>query len=310
MPPESNPAALFRAKSRTFSLAAQLFSREDQDAVARLYYFCRVLDDLADASAQGETAALERVISELDPAVSATDPVVLDFLDIADKRGLSLEAATLLAQALRDDCGTRRVKDENELLAFAFGVAGTVGVLMCPVLGVHDPRAIPFAVDLGIALQLTNIARDVPEDAELGRYYLPREWIEPAVIKAAIAGDSDSIETVDAAIERLLSLAESFYDSALAGFWFIGARNRRAVLLATMLYREIGQSLLRLGGGAWRKRRTLSAGEKIKLCLRTLCFASRTQAKQWTDPSPPAHSMELRQKLEAAGVSTPSLKTP
>ncbi|MGB0184273.1 MAG: phytoene/squalene synthase family protein [Opitutales bacterium] len=310
MPPESNPAALFRAKSRTFSLAAQLFSREDQEAVARLYYFCRVLDDLADASAQGETAALERVISELDPAVSATDPVVLDFLDLAAKRGLSLEAATLLAQALRDDCGTRRVEDENELLAFAFGVAGTVGVLMCPVLGVHDPRAIPFAVDLGIALQLTNIARDVPEDAELGRYYLPRAWIEPAVIDAAIAGDSDSIETVDAAIERLLSLAESFYDSALAGFWFIGARNRRAVLLATMLYREIGQSLLRLGGGTWRKRRTLSAGEKIKLCLRTLCFAPPTQAKQWTDPSPPAHCMELRQKLEAAGVNTSSLETP
>ena len=310
MPAESNPAALFRAKSRTFSLAAKLFSRKDQDAVARLYYFCRVLDDLADASALGETAALERVIYELDPAVTATDPVVLDFLDLAAERGLSLEAATLLAQALRADCGTRQVKNENELLSFAFGVAGTVGVLMCPVPGVRDPRAIPFAVDLGIALQLTNIARDIPEDANLGRYYLPQEWIDPAVIEAAIAGDTDSIEKVDAVIQQLLSLAESFYESALAGFWFIASHNRRAVLLAAMLYREIGQSLLQLESGAWRKRRILSAGEKIKLCLRTLWKAPPAAVKQWNSVIPPVHSFELDQKLEAAGINTSSLKTP
>jgi phytoene synthase len=310
MPPKLNPSALFRAKSRTFSLAARIFSRDDQDAVARLYYFCRVLDDLADASAQGETAALERVIRELDPAVSASDPVVVDFLDLTEERGLSLEAATLLAQALRADCGTRQVADEKELLSFAFGVAGTVGILMCPVLGVQDHRAIPFAVDLGIALQLTNIARDVPEDAALGRYYLPREWIEPAVVQAAIAGDPDSIETVDAAIERLLCLAESFYESALKGFWFIGTRNRRAVLLATMLYREIGQSLLRLGSGVWRTRRTVSAYEKFKLSWRTLFFTPSILSKEWGSSRSPVHSIELSQKLETAGIAVSSFKTP
>lgn len=310
MPPESTPAALFRAKSRTFSLAAKLFSRKDQAAVARLYHFCRVLDDLADASAQGETAALERVIYELNPNVTTTDPVVLDFVDLAANRGLSLEAATLLAQALRDDCGKRQVKNENELLSFAFGVAGTVGVLMCPVLGVHDPRAIPFAVDLGIALQLTNIARDIPEDANMGRYYLPQEWIDPAVIDAAIAGDRDSIEKVDTVIKQLLSLAESFYESALEGFWFIASRNRRAVLLAAMLYREIGQSLLQLESGAWRKRRILSSGEKIKLCLQTLWKAPPAAVKLWSHSVPPLHSSELNQKLEAAGIHTALLKTP
>lgn len=302
MPLKENPADLFRAKSRTFSLAAQLFSREDQVAVARLYYFCRVLDDLADASSQGETAALETVIHELNSEVSASDPLVVDFIELAQERGLSLQAASLLAKALRSDCGARQVEDESELLHFAFGVAGTVGVLMCPVLGVNDSRAIPFAVDLGIALQLTNIARDVPEDAARGRYYLPRDWIAPSVIEAAIAGDHRAVETVDIAIEELLKLAEKFYESAFAGFWFIAPRNRRAVLLATMLYREIGESLLRLGGGSWRKRRTLSTAEKIKLSLRTLWQAPEMRAELWAGIDPPVRSIELKEKLDAANI--------
>ena len=302
MPLKENPADLFRAKSRTFSLAAQLFSREDQEAVARLYYFCRVLDDLADASSQGETAALETVIHELDSEVSANDPLVVDFLELAMERGLSLQAASLLAKALRSDCGARQVEDESELLHFAFGVAGTVGVLMCPVLGVNDSRAIPFAVDLGIALQLTNIARDVPEDAARGRYYLPRDWIAPSVVEAAIAGDHRAVERVDIAIEELLKLAEKFYESAFSGFWFIAPRNRRAVLLATLLYREIGQSLLRLGGGSWRKRRTLSTGEKIKLSLRTLWQAPQMRAALWAGIDPPVRSIELKEKLDAANI--------
>lgn len=302
-----NPEALFRAKSRTFSLAARLFSREDQAAVARLYSFCRVLDDLADASALGETAALEGVLRELDPAVSATNPVVVDFIDLAEARGLSLQAASLLAQALRDDCGARQVQTEGELLHFAFGVAGTVGVLMCPVLGVRDSEAVPFALDLGIALQLTNIARDIFEDAQRKRYYLPREWVEPEVIERAIAGDRLAIQEVDAANEQLLALAEEFYESAFSGFWFIGARNRRAVYLASQLYREIGRSLLRLGSGAWRSRRMLSACEKLRVCLRALWQHRKVKARLWSKPKPPTHRAELSDKLTAAGVPLTTL---
>ncbi|CAI8364737.1 MAG: All-trans-phytoene synthase [Opitutia bacterium UBA7350] len=298
----NNPEALFRAKSRTFSLAAKLFSQRDRAAVARLYSFCRILDDLADASVEGETVALGRVIQELDPAVPATDPVVVDFVDLAAERGLSLKAAFLLAEALYADCGTRQIENESELLNFAFGVAGTVGVLMCPVLGVNNRQAFPFALDLGIALQLTNIARDIVEDAERGRYYLPRDWVSPAVIERAIKGDATAITMVDTAVERLLNLAEEFYESAFNGLWFIEARNRRAVYLASRMYREIGQSLLRLGSNAWRMRRVLSAFEKLQVCLSALWGHRRMQVKLWAKPIPPIHSTKLAEKLEGAGV--------
>lgn len=302
-----NPEALFRAKSRTFSLAARLFSREDRAAVARLYSFCRVLDDLADVSAQGETAALARVIEELDPAVPASDPVVADFEALASARGLSLQAATLLAQALHADCGPRQIQNERELLNFAFGVAGTVGVLMCPVLGVRESQALPFALDLGIALQLTNIARDVVEDAQRGRYYLPREWVEPEVIEDAINGNSAAIKKVDAALGVLLKLAEEFYASGFAGLWFIGSRNRRAVYLASRLYREIGQSLLRLGSGAWRERRILTAVEKIRVCMSVLWEYRTVKARLWSASKPPLHRAELSEKLTAAGIPLTTL---
>ena len=303
-----NPEALFRAKSRTFSLAARLFSKEDQMAVARLYAFCRILDDLADASALGETEALEQVIRELNPDVGATDPLVLDFLGLASERGLSLQAATLLAQALRADCGAREIDSEGELLNFAFGVAGTVGVLMCPVLGVEESNALPFALDLGIALQLTNIARDVVEDAGRKRFYLPRTWIEPEVIENAIAGEVGAIQAVDAAIERLLNLAELFYESAFAGFWFIGARNRRAVFFASMLYREIGRSLLRMESGAWRKRRILSGVEKLKVSMRAWRAHRTAMTELWSTPHEPKHGVEITQKYQAAGIPLTTLQ--
>jgi phytoene synthase len=298
----NNPEALFRAKSRTFSLAARLFSRADQEAVAQLYYFCRVLDDLADASALGDTESLEKVIRELGPSVSATEPLVLDFIKLATERGLSIEAATLLAEALREDCGPRQIENESELIGFAFGVAGTVGVLMCPVLGVSDRDAVPFAIDLGIALQLTNVARDVLEDAQRARYYLPREWIDPETIKAAIGGDGAAIQEVDGSIKRLVELAEVFYNSAFEGLWFIRSRNRPAVYFASMLYREIGQSLLRLGSGSWRRRRTLSSFEKLKVCWRGLWQFRKRNKRQWAGSNAPAHRVELMDQLKEAGI--------
>ena len=288
-----SPKELFRRKSGTFSLAAKLFAPADRDAVAQLYYFCRRLDDLADDTALGETGQLETVIRELDPDAAPSHPIAIDFRRLASERQLSLHAAQILAQALRDDCGARQIESETELLKFAFGVAGTVGLLMCPVLGVHDERSLPFAIDLGIALQLTNIGRDIVEDAERGRYYLPRQWVEPFVINEAILGRSEAIDQVDAALAQLLALAECFYKRAFSGHWFIPPRNRRAVFLATHLYREIGHSLIKLGSGSWLTRRSLSVGEKARATAGAIEHYYRLKRSQWALSQPPVHAAIL-----------------
>ncbi|MEM7790589.1 MAG: phytoene/squalene synthase family protein [Verrucomicrobiota bacterium] len=302
MSQRDSAADLFRKKSRTFSLAARLFSRDDQDAVARLYRFCRLLDDLADDTAQGETTELDQVIAELDEGARPSHPIAIDFLHLADERSLSIEAAQFLAKALREDCGARRIETESELIHFAFGVAGTVGLLMCPVLGVQNTRALPFAVDLGIALQLTNIARDVVEDADRNRYYLPKEWITPGRITHSIKNPGTDSKAVDHALARLLEVAEHFYQSAFLGHWFIPPRNRRAVFLATSLYREIGRSLLRLGHGSWRTRRSLSSKEKTVASFAALKRYLKMKRKGWSSKDPPQHDKDLAKKLSLAGV--------
>ncbi|MEM1221397.1 MAG: squalene/phytoene synthase family protein [Verrucomicrobiota bacterium] len=302
MSERESAAALFRNKSRTFSLAARLFSRDDQDAVARLYKFCRLLDDLADDTAQGETAELDQVIAELDEGARPSHPIAIDFLRLANERSLSRGAAQFLAKALREDCGARHIATESELIHFAFGVAGTVGLLMCPVLGVQDTRALSFAVDLGIALQLTNIARDVVEDAQRDRFYLPMEWIAPDSITQSIKNPGTDNEAVDHALVRLLEVAEHFYQSAFLGHWFIPHQNRRAVFLATSLYREIGRSLLRLGQGSWRTRRSLSSKEKAMASFVALNRYLKMKKRVWSSKDPPQHDEKLAKKLLLAGI--------
>lgn len=295
-------AELFRRKSRTFSLAARLFSRDDQEAVNRLYQFCRELDDLADDTAEGNTRELDQVILELQTDNDPVHPLALDFRALASERELPIPAACTLAQALRDDCGPRTIESEEQLLAFAYGVAGTVGILMCPVLGVSDPRAVPFAVDLGIGLQLTNIARDVVEDAARQRYYLPAEWVRPKAIQNAIEGSRQDILLVDKAIKELLSVAETFYTSGLAGHGYIRPRNRRAVFLATLMYREIGRSLLKMGSGAWLTRRSLSPWEKAKTAFGAVGQYRAMHRSHWSRTEAPTHESSLAKKLKNAGV--------
>ena len=155
---------------------------------------------------------------------------------------------------------------------------------------------------------MTNIARDITEDAEMDRSYLPHNWIEPSTIQAAMDGDSASIAEVDSTVKRLLDLAEQFYESAFEGLWYIRPGNRPAIYFASMLYREIGQSLLNLGRGAWRKRRILSTFEKCKVCWRAFWQYRRMKKTLWTDKESPKHRAELMNRVEAAGIQIESLK--
>ncbi|MGC6423593.1 MAG: phytoene/squalene synthase family protein [Lentimonas sp.] len=299
----SHPAAeLFRLKSKTFSLASKLFAPDDRAAVARLYSFCRQLDDLADDTSMGERGELENILNELRLNVAPTHPITVDFRELAEKRGLSLHAARMLTKALHADCGPQRIASETQLIQFAFGVAGTVGLLMCPVLGVNDERSLPFAIDLGIALQLTNIGRDIVEDAHRDRYYLPSEWIKTETVDAAIQGSPKDARLVDESVHRLLELAEQFYESAFRGHWFIPPRNRRAVFLATRLYREIGQSLLKMGSGKWRVRRSLSLTERAVTTGKALYHYQKFKRENWSSTEAPTHDSRLNQLHLKAGI--------
>ncbi len=241
--------AVLKRNGKSFWFASLFLPKETASNVARLYAFCRALDDLADAVADGSdsriaAATLQGVRDDLRRGESR-NPLVADFLALAHRFNLPLEAADHLLGAFLEDATTNiQVADEQHLLRYCYGVAGTVGLMMSPLLGVKDVRAIRPAIDLGIAMQMTNIARDVMEDAQNGRRYLPGSWVSN-LEAATIIADASYRQQVGLAIERLLDLADIYYARAVLGFPFLPPKARRTIEIAGTVYREIGERIRR-----------------------------------------------------------------
>lgn len=239
-------------KARSFRWAAQFLAPEVHDDAAILYAFCRLVDDAADLAPSHEQAleALGAIEDELDGRAEAR-PLLAAFLEMSARCELDLDCARELITGVRSDLGTVAFASDVELLRYCYRVAGTVGLMMCSVLGVRDPDAAPFAVDLGVGMQLTNICRDVAEDASMGRVYLPATRLEHhgASTRALLEGGADR-RAVARVVNDLLDMADWYYASADAGMRFIPSRSRLAILVASRVYRGIGVKLRDRGGDA------------------------------------------------------------
>ncbi|SDG00831.1 phytoene synthase [Limimonas halophila] len=288
------PADVLRAQGRSFHWAARFMSAATAGDAAVLYAFCRRIDDLGDETAPERAGpALDAVFAALDGG-PVPDRETERFLGLAQRRGISLDAARALVRAVRADLDAPQLPDGDALIQYAHGVAGTVGVMMCPVLGVRDPRAWPFAVDLGIAMQLTNIARDVGEDAASGRRYLPATWLGGPLSPAELcAGDSEVDGRVRRALARTLETADRYYASAERGMRFIPARARLAILAARHIYAAIGPRVL--AAHDWRRRAAVPPGRKAVCSLAALmAFA---HPRTWDVGSPSAHDPALHASI-------------
>ena len=137
------------------------------------------------------------------------------------------------------------------------------------ILNCRDIESTYFAIDLGVAMQLTNIARDVLEDATNSRKYIPKTWLDVRPEKIAIK-DIEDHEIVSRAIERTVSLADQYYQSALIGIHYIPIKSRIAIAIALRLYREIGIKLVRDGSRWWEGRTIVGNTSKVKLSLYSL----------------------------------------
>ena len=162
-------------------------------------------------------------------------------------------------------------KQEEELIRYSYHVAGTVGIMMCDALKCDNVLAKSFAIDLGIAMQLTNIARDVLEDAKMGRRYLPGSWVQnispKEIVLAAKTNDLKKIHIISKGIKKLLILAEQYYLSGEKGFTFLPFNTRVAISVASGVYREIGVQLENENYNWQNGRQITSIFSKIKITL-------------------------------------------
>ena len=251
------PVETLRHHAKTFFWAWLLLPRSARGDVARLYAFCREVDDLADG---GEVDRGPRLDALRARVVRGLEPRVLDF----EARGIERRWVLDLIDGARGDVTFSAPATEAELERYCYRVAGVVGLMMCPLLGVREPAAWQHAVDLGTAMQLTNIARDIAEDQDLGRRYVPDTWaLTPASIPAVTA--------------RLLTKAEGYYESGGLGLKYLPRGARLSIAVARAVYRAIGAALARQGYDPRRGRAYVGVLRKIGLTLRELIIPRRTR---------------------------------
>ncbi len=268
------PQAIMNHHAKSFSWAARFLSPDARSDAALLYAFARTADDYADEDALGSLQ--DRLASLADLRSQVLNPVADAPATLASITGRMLRSHEVpravlfhFMDSLQADAGPRTIQTQQQLLRFAYGVAGTVGQMMRPVLGA-PASADEYAIALGVAMQLTNIARDVVEDAQRGRCYIPAQWGVSARLMAAPNNAHERLQAF-AAIERLLTLADDFYAHAHAGIGAIEASNQRAIRLATLLYQSIGHQIVKRGPELfWEGRCSLSTPYKLWLIARML----------------------------------------
>lgn len=259
--------AVLSLRSKSFAWAGKLLPRAMLDDAAVLYGFCRLADDMADDLPPDKACqALGRLANELESCRSSREEVQA-FFELCKRKDIDHGIPLILVRTLAEDVGPVRMSGYHELLRFCYGVASTVGLMMCAVMGVRNRRALPYAVDLGLGMQLTNIARDVLEDARLGRVYLPGDEEDVELDPKSIATGDQVVRT--AALRqahRVLDIAEIYYRSADQGIRFIPSRPRLAIMTASRLYEAIGKRILRRSD-YWASRTVVSGSEKARLTI-------------------------------------------
>lgn len=270
---------MIRDGSKTFYTASLLLPQRVCDAARALYAFCRVADDLVDRSTDSR-AAVDQLLGRLDRIYRGTpdnEPADRAFADVSHRFAIPREIPEALIEGFAWDASGRRYETIDDLHAYAVRVAGTVGAMMSLVMQVRDPYAIARACDLGIAMQLTNIARDVGEDARNGRLYLPLAWLAEAGIDAErFLEDPRHSLALRGLLQRLLDGADGLYSRSLSGIAMLPQGCRPSIHAARVLYAEIGREVERNGCDSVSRRAVVSSRRKFRLLGEAIgaCFRS------------------------------------
>lgn len=271
---DEDVAASIQKHSKSFALAAKLLPPHVNYAAVVLYAYCRRTDDMIDLCPPAEQTErlqqLQAELAEIYAGAPQTDPLLARFQRVVREYAVPRVYLDELLLGMQMDTGPCRYRTTSDVLLYAYRVAGVVGLMMCHVMGVRDTRALRHAAHLGMAMQLSNIARDVQEDWQRGRLYIPDELLE-----ACGAGPLDptrgepmpqsAAEGVARATEFLLRQADDFYRSGDAGVKYLSWRCGLAIRAARLVYSEISTRVREQGCDPFAPRAVVSKGRKLVL---------------------------------------------
>jgi 15-cis-phytoene synthase len=264
--------AVLAHHSKSFALAGRLFPPGPREDAAAVYAWCRECDDAVDLERpELQAGALARLSGRLDglyrgePAEGAVEAA---FLEVLQERAIPPCYPADLLVGLGMDVELRRYETMDDLLLYCYRVAGTVGLMMCHVMGVADPRALRHAAHLGMAMQLTNIARDVVEDWGRGHIYLPDELLGSAIAEDLWSRRAEPLPRergpeIARAVARLLTHAGALYRSGDAGMRWLSWRCALAVRTARHVYAAIGGVIAARNHDVWAGRAIVPRAVKL-----------------------------------------------
>lgn len=262
---------MLEAGSRSFATAARILPPRMRTAATVFYAYCRAADDVIDDGGDARLGLrhLARQIDRVFAGRPHDDPIERALAIVLDRNDVPRAPFDALLEGFAWDAEGRVIEDESDLIAYAVRVAGTVGVIMTALMGSRDRGVLARACDLGVAMQLTNIARDVGEDAQRGRVYLPAHWLaaegtSPRRVEAARAFDP----AVGRVVERVLTRADELYLAADAGIAALPADCRGSIRAAAWIYADIGRGIRRRGCDSVTTRVHTSWWRKVVLSWR------------------------------------------
>ncbi len=286
--------AALREGSYTFFAASLLLPRAVREPASALYAFCRLADDAVDneaASVPDKLAAVARLRMRLDAAYRGQAQGVA-----ADRALAAVLSHFCIPRALPEallegfewDAAGRRYETMEDLQAYAARVAASVGAMMALLMGVRTVEGLARACDLGVAMQLSNIARDVGEDARFGRLYLPLQWLREAGIDPDVWLERPVFNAAIASVvQRVLQAADVLYRRVDAGVAQLPLACRPGINAARFLYAEIGHEVARRGLDSVSQRAVVPPARKARLLARAMVSLSPARAAQ-PEPCLPA----------------------
>ena len=265
-----------KKRAKSFFWASVFFNRIERKSIEILYSFCRYIDDIGDNKEFSKNHSKKKlllIIKDLNDYKSE-DRIISDFLILSKKYKINNKVPIDLINGVIKDLEKKvDIESFSELITYSYQVAGTVGIMMCNIMNVKDRNLLKHAIELGIAMQLTNITRDIKEDLLMNRIYFPKDFRSFSFSSNnELINNKAKQKTLSKDLHKIIMYSDIMYAQALKGIRKLPFKHRFPIMLASNLYQKIGYKIKLNTEEIWKKRVYVTFAEKILITFN--CFIS------------------------------------
>ena len=278
----NNPDQIIKKYGKTFYWASFFLEKKIKSRLFLIYSFCRRIDDLVDSNGNDSNKNIAKSFNKN----------IKNFFKQEKKLYPSKEILNQFISGQQSDLSHKQPKSIDDLIIYCYKVAGVVGLMVCDALEVRDKKIRYYAIDLGIAMQLTNICRDIKEDSNMGRVYLPVSLVGKLKAKDITVPNKDIFKKIEICQNKLLKLADDYYASADFAIPFLPGKTSFAIRIASKLYQAIGKKIIKQKISYLNNRVFINKYEKLKITFYNLFFKNNSFTKL------ESHNMQLHNAIK------------